>query len=67
MNQNSLVMPMLISRHVVSDICVALVDPRVRFGENMNQNSLVMPMLISRHVVSDICVALVDPRVRFGE
>jgi hypothetical protein len=28
-------MPMLISRHIVivSDICVALVDPRVRFGE----------------------------------
>jgi ABC-type dipeptide/oligopeptide/nickel transport system permease component len=33
MNQTSIAMPMLISRHIVSDICVALVDPRVRFGE----------------------------------
>jgi ABC-type dipeptide/oligopeptide/nickel transport system permease component len=35
MNQTSIamLMPMLISRHIVSDICVALVDPRVRFGE----------------------------------
>ncbi len=34
MNQTSIAMPMLISRHIVSDICVApSVDPRVRFGE----------------------------------
>jgi ABC-type dipeptide/oligopeptide/nickel transport system permease component len=39
MNQIPLAMPMLmlmlmlISRHIVSDICVALVDPRVRFGD----------------------------------
>jgi ABC-type dipeptide/oligopeptide/nickel transport system permease component len=41
MNQSPLAMPMpmlmlmlmLISRHIVSDICVALVDPRVRFGD----------------------------------
>lgn len=33
MNQTPLAMPMLISRHIVSDICVALVDPRVRFGD----------------------------------
>ncbi|CAJ1878251.1 hypothetical protein LHJMPILO_03346 [Aeromonas veronii] len=33
MNQTSIAMPMLISRHIVSDICVALVDPRVRFGD----------------------------------
>lgn len=35
MNQLSLVIPMLMSRHIVSDICVAisLVDPRVRFGD----------------------------------
>ncbi len=37
MNQTLFAMPMLmlmlISRHIVSDICVALVDPRVRFGE----------------------------------
>ncbi len=33
MNQTSIAMQMLISRHIVSDICVALVDPRVRFGD----------------------------------
>lgn len=33
MNQTSIAMPMLISRHIVSDICVALVEPRVRFGD----------------------------------
>lgn len=33
MNQTSIAMPMLISRHIVSDICVALIDPRVRFGD----------------------------------
>ncbi len=33
MNQTSIAMPMLISRHIVSDICVALVDPRMRFGD----------------------------------
>jgi hypothetical protein len=34
MNQTLLAIPMLISRHIVSDICVALsVDPRVRFGD----------------------------------
>lgn len=33
MNQISIAMPMLISRYIVSDICVALVDPRVRFGD----------------------------------
>ncbi len=33
MNQTSIAIPMLISRHIVSDICVALVDPRVRFGD----------------------------------
>ncbi len=34
MNQTSIAMPMLISRHIVSDICVApSVDPRVRFGD----------------------------------
>ncbi len=33
MNQTFIAMPMLISRHIVSDICVALVDPRVRFGD----------------------------------
>lgn len=33
MNQTSIAMPMLISGHIVSDICVALVDPRVRFGD----------------------------------
>lgn len=33
MNQTSIAMPMLISRHIVSDICVVLVDPRVRFGD----------------------------------
>ncbi len=34
MNQTSIAMPMLISRYVVSDICVApSVYPRVRFGD----------------------------------
>lgn len=34
MNQIPLAMPMLISRHIVSDICIApSVDPRVRFGD----------------------------------
>ncbi len=35
MSLNSVAMPMLMSAHIVivSDICVALVDPRVRFGE----------------------------------
>ncbi|CAJ1883809.1 hypothetical protein COOFOMLJ_03542 [Aeromonas veronii] len=34
MNQTYIAMPMLISRHIVSDICVApSVDPRVRFGD----------------------------------
>ncbi len=33
MNQTSIAMPMLISRHIVSDICVTLVDPCVRFGD----------------------------------
>ncbi len=33
MNQTSIAMPMLISRYIVSDICVALVDPCVRFGD----------------------------------
>ncbi len=33
MNQTFIAMPMLISRHIFSGICVALVDPRVRFGD----------------------------------
>ncbi len=33
MNQTFIAMTMLISRNIVSDICVALVDPRVRFGD----------------------------------
>lgn len=33
MSLNSVAMPMLMSAHIVSDICLALVDPRVRFGE----------------------------------